>query len=143
MVQRQGGTISLRPVTDAIRLVQAGTDKTAAELALKRLSGELQNVEFEFTQLRFRRLRALQATGKVFCWVWIGGIVLSLFISAAGGMASYFAILIGIGVTAGVIYFWVKQKGIIGSRYDQLERDVCDRGNEIRRKIDRKKAFVD
>lgn len=41
VVERRGGTISLRPVVDAIAKVQAGTDKTAAELALARLGREL------------------------------------------------------------------------------------------------------
>jgi ribosomal protein S27AE len=38
---RRGGTITLRPLTDAIAKVQAGTDKTAAELAIRRFQDEL------------------------------------------------------------------------------------------------------
>ncbi len=45
VVERRGGTVSLRLVADAIGKVQLGTDKTAAELALKRLAGDLQVVE--------------------------------------------------------------------------------------------------
>jgi len=41
IVQRRGGTIELRPVEAAIRKVQVGTDKTAAELARPRLQDEL------------------------------------------------------------------------------------------------------
>jgi predicted RNA-binding Zn-ribbon protein involved in translation (DUF1610 family) len=41
MAERRGGTVSLKCVTEAIRKVQAGTDKTAAELALARLAKEL------------------------------------------------------------------------------------------------------
>ena len=40
LVQRRGGTVSLKAVTDAISKVQTGTDKTAAELALTRLDLE-------------------------------------------------------------------------------------------------------
>jgi len=36
IVQRRGGTVSLRAVTEAIKRVQIGTDKTAAELAIAR-----------------------------------------------------------------------------------------------------------
>jgi DNA-directed RNA polymerase subunit RPC12/RpoP len=39
-VQRRGGTVALKAVTDAIKKVQIGTDKTAAELALARLGHE-------------------------------------------------------------------------------------------------------
>src|SRR5262245_34497504 len=38
---RRGGTVSLKAVTEAIHKVQVGTDKTAAELALRRLEKEL------------------------------------------------------------------------------------------------------
>jgi DNA-directed RNA polymerase subunit RPC12/RpoP len=41
VVQRRGGTVALRAVTEAIQKVQMGTDKTAAELALVRFEKEL------------------------------------------------------------------------------------------------------
>ena len=41
IVERRGGTVALKPITDAIAKVQVGTDKTAAELALNRLPHEL------------------------------------------------------------------------------------------------------
>lgn len=40
-VVRQGGTVTLRLVTDSIAKVQVGTDRTAAELALVRLPKEI------------------------------------------------------------------------------------------------------
>ena len=40
-VERRGGTIALRQVVDAVAQVQVGTDKTAAELAIARLTREL------------------------------------------------------------------------------------------------------
>jgi len=42
IVQRRGGTVALKAVTEAIRKVQIGTDKTAAELAIPRLEIELE-----------------------------------------------------------------------------------------------------
>jgi ribosomal protein S27E len=41
LVERRGGTVVLKAVTEAIQKVQIGTDKTAAELALPRLEREL------------------------------------------------------------------------------------------------------
>jgi ribosomal protein S27E len=41
VVQRRGGTVVLKAVTEAIRKVQIGTDKTAAELAIARHEKEL------------------------------------------------------------------------------------------------------
>jgi DNA-directed RNA polymerase subunit RPC12/RpoP len=42
ITERKGGTIALKPLTDAIMRVQVGTDKTAAELAIQRLENELE-----------------------------------------------------------------------------------------------------
>ena len=44
MVERRGGTVSLK-IVDAIQKVQAGTDKTAAELALRRLAEDLKQAK--------------------------------------------------------------------------------------------------
>jgi hypothetical protein len=40
VVKRGGGVVSLAPVTEGLRRVQAGVDKTASELAIKRLEKE-------------------------------------------------------------------------------------------------------
>ena len=53
---RQGGTVSLGFVSDAIAKVQIGTDRTAAELSLRRLSEELLALKNErISQLEARR----------------------------------------------------------------------------------------
>jgi hypothetical protein len=44
-VERTGGTIALLPMVAAIERVQLGTDKTAAELAMARLSREIAKAE--------------------------------------------------------------------------------------------------
>lgn len=46
-VERSGGTVALRKVETAIKAVQRGTDRTAAELALPRLRRELANLQDE------------------------------------------------------------------------------------------------
>src|SRR5260370_40159102 len=43
-VQRRGGTIVLRVVTGAVEKVQIGAESTVAELALKRLKEEAENL---------------------------------------------------------------------------------------------------
>lgn len=47
VVQRSGGTVSLRLIGDAIAKVQMGMDRTAAELAIRRLREDLAEVEAE------------------------------------------------------------------------------------------------
>ena len=39
MVRRAGGVVSLLAVTEGLKQVQVGVDKTAAELAIRRLKG--------------------------------------------------------------------------------------------------------
>lgn len=51
VVVRRGGTVSLKPVVEAIERVQQGTDKVAAEMALKRLQEELKAAEGEYVTL--------------------------------------------------------------------------------------------
>ncbi len=41
ILQRSGGAITVAPVVDGLKRVQAGTDKTASELAIVRLEGEI------------------------------------------------------------------------------------------------------
>jgi DNA-directed RNA polymerase subunit RPC12/RpoP len=44
-VERKGGVVALKRVEEAIKQVQRGTDRTAAELALNRLAKELSEVQ--------------------------------------------------------------------------------------------------
>jgi predicted RNA-binding Zn-ribbon protein involved in translation (DUF1610 family) len=66
IVLRRGGTVSLKPVEEAISKVQVGTDKTAAELALVRLRGELAEVEGKWQdwESHFAQRRATETGGQ-------------------------------------------------------------------------------
>lgn len=58
IVHRRGGTVALSAVTDAIKQVQAGTDKVAAELALARLSAESDALHARASDLRVKSSKA-------------------------------------------------------------------------------------
>ena len=45
IVKRSGGTVSLMPVLEQIKKVRAGVDKTASELAIKRLKEEIREIQ--------------------------------------------------------------------------------------------------
>jgi len=51
VVQRQGGTVAIQAVTRAIRSLQVGPDKTAAELAIARYTGELKDLQARESKL--------------------------------------------------------------------------------------------
>ena len=50
IVQRRGGAVALKAVTEAIQKVQIAADKTAAELALVRLERELLELRRKTTE---------------------------------------------------------------------------------------------
>jgi hypothetical protein len=51
IVQRRGGTVALKLVQEAIKKVQVGTDKTAAELAIARYENDLVELRKENVKL--------------------------------------------------------------------------------------------
>jgi len=51
IVKRGEGVISLAPVVEGLRNVQTGVDKTASELAINRLKGELAGLEVEINRM--------------------------------------------------------------------------------------------
>jgi hypothetical protein len=51
IVLRRGGTVALKLVSEAVSRVQAGTDRTAAELAIRRLSDEIAALQVDQQRL--------------------------------------------------------------------------------------------
>ena len=51
IVQRAGGIVSIMPVVEELKQVKSGVDRTASELALKRLRREIKEVEIKIKQL--------------------------------------------------------------------------------------------
>jgi hypothetical protein len=52
VVKRGGGIVALSPVVEGLAKVQAGTDKTASELAIVRLTQEIASLEVKRQELR-------------------------------------------------------------------------------------------
>jgi ribosomal protein S27AE len=100
-VIRRGGTVSLKLIGDAIARVQTGTDKTAAELALARLSKELVDTRARMQQLDHQAAlqilaRKARAKPQLF-WTLLG----SLFVLVTVGNIASAAF----GVVAAIITF--------------------------------------
>lgn len=151
-VQRRGGTISLS-LEDAVARVQVGTDKTAAELALKRLKEELAEAQTDRSDVEdatassvverragiSRRLEAKTnrnfATG-VFLVAWIVfAIILKAFKSVEDAATG-----IGFGL-AGLAAFpvWLVLENGKTTQVDRLLRqidEVREKGKEDLAKVD-------
>lgn len=84
LVRRSGGTISLSPVVDGLKRIERGVDRTASELAIKRLEGELASLQAHLVA----RLDAKKYSTFLFsagCFVTAVG-VFFLFIKVVVGM---------------------------------------------------------
>ena len=143
IVERQGGTISLRLIEDAIGKVQVGTDKTAAELAIKRLGAELIAVEETYNQTLDAKRKQLDTNGQVFAVVWIIGVIVGLSFMFQGGVIGTLAVILIIAGTVAVIYFWNKECTSIGLRFSETEKALINEGNLIRNKIKENRLLVD
>lgn len=98
LVERRGGTVMLKAVTDAIQKVQSGTDKTAAELALVRLKEELVSAQNRLTALKphppAATLSSAVTTAVImlllgFGIFWIGLETIGIIAMVAGGLGSF------------------------------------------------------
>ena len=90
VVQRRGGTVSLKPIGEAIARVQVGTDRTAAELAVRRLQEDLASLDKKWEDYEDRAAEAESQApkydGPVGCLRIVGLFVtltLTLFVALA------------------------------------------------------------
>lgn len=100
IVQRQGGIVALKPVTEAISRVQIGTDRTAAELAIRRITDELNALieRGEQITLAIKRSSDRRSNGLLFALgvacLFLG---LSGFASGEGPAMGFGVVFIGLG----------------------------------------------
>ena len=86
IVERSGGAIYLRGIAEAISKVQVGTDKTAAELALARISNEIEVTHYQRTE-RVEYWMSIK-TQKLYKW--------KVFIEAKNRKLNHYAMLAAI-----------------------------------------------
>ena len=103
IVKRGGGIVSLAPVIEGIAGVRKGVDRTASELAIRRLQGEITSIEGKINQIydstEFEQTSSIPSIIFIFVGVAFG---ISIFISMPGSIpAFYFPVpifIIGLGV---------------------------------------------
>ncbi len=144
LAERRGGTISVKRVSQAIQKVQIGTDKTAAELALIRLSSELCLKEAEINQLLLKGEQVGFEAGearKVIVWV---GLVVSLTIGGAvggrGGFLVFFIIMAGVIVC----HEWIVRDSLRTRKAECRGKiaTACWEAEEVRQRIARNRHVV-
>jgi hypothetical protein len=128
VVERSGGTVSLKPVVEAVARVQIGTDKTAAELAIPRLQQELSRLQSrrqEYEQTARRNIIEVRSNsessryGSAASRGILSCLVLTIFASVTGAasevgkLRDIIALLVG--ATGGAIVFFLSLKKSVPS----------------------------
>ena len=133
LVQRRGGTVALHAVTEAIKNVQVGTDKTAAELAIARYETELKQLQGNAAKLaNDESTRSCTGIGCLGMLLLVG---LATISSDAGSGIGWFLVLACTGAAA--FMFFKKREG-----NSQLE-DVRQRIRQLENQIAEKKRIAD
>ena len=143
-VERSGGTVSLKLLTTAIRQVQTGTDKTAAELAIKRLTVEMQEIEQAIKNNRSNLFKTKSQIQQFYLFLWVFCCVLALFPAVLqGGLVGGFLFVIWLGGTVGLFYLWLKKRSNVSHKFEQIHGEIIQKGNEIHRLIQKNREIVD
>lgn len=109
IVERAGGTIALKLLSEGIAKVQAGTDKTAAELAIRRLKEDYEQVQSDYNQLIFKqnkRWYEISQPFKVFGAISAFFLFLGLLGAFSGGGAGILLSIVCVLFLGGLIYFY-------------------------------------
>ncbi len=141
IVERRGGTISLKLVTDAITKVQAGTDKTAAELALKRLKEELQPIAIRQAMIESQ---AEKRANSLVGWGMVGAIIIIIMAIALGSDSGWVAgISVFIILSALIVFTCIGLDSSNRKETEEQLKPILKQRAEIEEKIAKNKAIVD
>jgi hypothetical protein len=120
VVERRGGTVMLKSLTEAIKRVQAGTDKTAAELALLRLREEFNNLTAQRGSLA-SQMEQSRTFGRTTALVLIGlGLFNLIFVSAALG-----GILSSAGAVVAILVVRRKPDSVMGEKLSEIDEEIA------------------
>jgi DNA-directed RNA polymerase subunit RPC12/RpoP len=137
LVQRRGGTVILKAVTEAIHKVQIGTDKTAAELAIVRLNNEREKLMADYDQLEAQRSSSSLWTGLGLAFV----VCLAISMIAVVPEKPVLGI-IGLVLLSGLTVLIVKQIAKNKKRWTQRLAGTKSKFDQTNQEIDRNRKIV-
>jgi ribosomal protein S27AE len=153
-VERRGGTIALKGVVDAVERVQVGTDKTAAELAIARLTRELESERAAWAACDADIGRRYPHYVVVFLGFFFAGSLCVAFMGAVGVLVDLLskprenadgstALLVITGVVALLCGMLMKEnRSSYQTERDQAWRPHGTRIAQLQAQIDKAKAIV-
>lgn len=159
----RGGTVSLQRIADAMARVKNNTDRTASELALRRLDGELRKIRSAQRTAEDCITKLVPEKFKVFDYSWVMGSHLvdeKHFVLGGTMMAIAFGSIwsnkVGWVIFAGTLAVWLVLGSVrlcelkksnatyhtlVAHAYSELNKLAADE-QEILRQIDRHRSVV-
>jgi len=124
-VRRSGSVVSLSPVVESLNKVQAGVDKTASELAIRRLREDIDNLNTELENITTHQVRRVQNG--------LGVTVIGIALLISGGLFTNFLLLSILGVAVIVIGVNMLSSGIRMSEEEKsLKRNIREKQAQLR-----------
>jgi DNA-directed RNA polymerase subunit RPC12/RpoP len=141
IVERHGGTVSLKLLTNAISKVQVGTDKTAAELAIRRLKEEMEQVNAQYRVIDSRFKNDVNSNIKGFLFG--GGIIVLIAFCGLFSLYPVVAVIIAILLTGVSGFFWYRSDQIIAKKYTPIIDEKAQNYRNLQSKLETQKKIVD
>ena len=143
LVRRSGGTVSLKSLEEAVSRVQHGTDRTAAELALRRLREDLAAKDEEIAKLRAQFLVQNNSSAGCLMILIIGSVISVLIMDTASkdGAVPFLTAFIGTVVCAWV-YVYVEHSRT-QKRLKEAEKPLLIERRRIEMAIEEQLRFLE
>jgi hypothetical protein len=135
LVERKGGTVSLKLFADAISKVQIGTDRTAAELAIQRIKGEMLQANQTFELLEDAKQEELGKNYSYYSTVAGITLVVCLFFVFGSSNFIFIPILFLIIVESIIAYFWLNGKRRILRKFENEQMNAVREYRSLETKL--------
>lgn len=133
VVHREGGIITLKSLEAAVAKVQLGTDRAAAELAVRRLKDELEDVNKEIRKIvRASILEKEQSQGFLGKAAVVVGLIPFFWIMYYSPITSVIWGLVVVTITA---YLIRQSRGRIDGKYQFKLNPLFDRETLLKRRL--------
>jgi len=134
VVLRDGGIVCLQLLSAKVDRIRETVDRTAAELGIHRLNGELEELEEKYNRLeesdRGQKELIKQLFFALFGVVCISGLVASGYAGSIIPAALFI-------LTGGIVLFFIWRRIVSGmtSDFDRGSKHLIDRGSDIKKRI--------
>jgi predicted RNA-binding Zn-ribbon protein involved in translation (DUF1610 family) len=144
IVRRAGGAVSLAPVVEGLNQVRAGVDKTASELAIKRLKDEIADIQIQVDHAKSQMDALPDPSTQNGKYIFLGGLALIGLVILIVSQNTEGAITGIVFIAFAVFMFYVAekshetyltayntQKGALVEQYKKIEGVLTSKQSEL------------